>query len=197
MANYQTRPTTRNPVVADYEKENFGPAMKKLTPAKQAYLLAIAAEGWNPKHWGRVAMSAGISSNERAASVWASRTRRDPEFVAAMIEETKRRQLAMAPFGQAVIEEIAMDTQHKDRFKAASALLDRGGMPLINEQRIVVEHTRSTREILEEVRRLAAETGDEGAVIAGDVIEGEFKEVDDLSDMMAPAPEDDLADLYA
>lgn len=125
---------------------------------------------------------------------------RDPAVIAAIGEEAANRIRSAAILGASALFEIAADPLHKDRLKAAEALLDRADVLRVeHNQKITVEHvSTSTNEKIARIVDLAKKQGIDPQRLLGDygvVIDADFKVVepgaDDLSDIFAPTGETD------
>ena len=170
--------------------------MLSLTEASRAFVVAMVETGAAPGNWTRCALMAGIGGTPESAQVWASRSMRKPQVLAALREEADKRLQSGALIGAAALVEIASDPMHKDRMKAADRLLDRNGFIVAALNR--VEHTheliesKSTadlrKEISDQIKRLRG-------VSDQNIIDGEFEEVEDegsaegLEDLLAPSQE--------
>jgi hypothetical protein len=108
---------------------------------------------------------------------------RDESVLAAIREEATRKVLGSSLLGVTVMEEIALDKDHKDRFKAAKELAALNGFTA--EQRIVVEHVNhDTKAQIEQIKTMAGQLGmDPNKLLASvgisNIEDGEFSEVPD------------------
>ena len=95
--------------------------------------------------------------------------------------------------GAAVLVRLAREAKSEDvQLRAAQALLDRGGLPLIRttETRHLIEDNRTEAELIEHVRRLAGEL--KVALPAG-LIEGQGEPGDVEADEIAVLDDQDSA----
>jgi hypothetical protein len=114
----------------------------------------------------------------------------------AINEELDKRFRSDAVIGRHVLMEIALDKEHPQRLKAATALLDRGGFHSMSEQRISVTHTDLTSEgMIERIKMLATELGMDPAKLIGHsngaatvTIEAEAVETEAVTAPARPAP---------
>lgn len=109
----------------------------------------------------RDAAAAAGYSPHTAANIASNLLTREPVLQAIRAGAEKKLSAGVA-IGAAVLMELAEKAKSEDvRLRAAAALLDRGGLPLIrqSETRHIVEDRRSDAELLEHVRTLARSLG--------------------------------------
>jgi phage terminase small subunit len=131
------------------ENEATG-AMSQLTEKQQKFVIALLETGGQNN--AEAARIAGYSqTNINGCAIEANRLLRKPKVIAAIKEEAERRIHGGVLLGASVLVEIAGDKLHKDRFRAASALLDRGGMMIVGktEHSLVIEDKRTEAELIE------------------------------------------------
>lgn len=131
-------------------EEYLGEAMLALTPNQRAFVTALLIFGGVKQT--EAALAAGYGGNPRSAAVVACRMMRNPRILAAMREEADRRLRSGALLASSALIEIVGDRAHRDRFKAAVELLNRGGLLVETQHRVIVENdSRTTEEIKREV----------------------------------------------
>ncbi len=131
------------------------------------------------------ARRAGYSKKQPAdAKVSAYRLFHSDEVQAAIIEESRKVMSGEGPRSIRALVEIRDDkkAEAKDRIKAATELLNRGGLNAVSEHVLTVEHHMTDAEKDRRILALCSELGlpDAAArkmLIAPDAIEGEFTEV--------------------
>jgi hypothetical protein len=109
---------------------------------------------------------------------------RDEGVLAAIREEATKKLAGAALVGVKVLIDIAHDTEHKDRFRAAKELAAINGFTA--EQRIVVEHiSPDSKGMIQEIRSMAAQLGldPKQLISAAGIIEAEFTELPEDTEM--------------
>lgn len=127
---------------------------EKLTPRERKFVTNLLA-GMKKRD---SAKAAGYAPN--SAHVAATTLLKRDRVLRAIREGAERQLQAGLAIGAATLAELAENANSEDvRLRAAQALLDRGGLPLVrqSEHRHVIEDQRSDSELLEHVRRLSAE----------------------------------------
>jgi hypothetical protein len=134
------------PDLAD-DDPSFGPAMRKLTPLKRKFVLAVQILGSSDNT--RAAILAGYGQpregNQRSQQVarnagW--RLAHDPEVQSAMLEEAGKRLGGLRFRALDVLRTLVDDVKTKPslRLRAGLEILNRTGMPSMTEQNITVTH---------------------------------------------------------
>lgn len=163
--------------------DGLGPAMIDLLPKQRAFVVAMLETGGQNNT--KAAQIAGYSlDNYDAARATAWRLAHDPKILAAIKEEANRRLHSGAILGASVLLEIANDPTHKDRFKAASELLSRGGLVMATEHKITVER-RDDKGMIDKITVLAAQLGLDPRKLLGNAapaVDAEFEDVTATSD---------------
>jgi hypothetical protein len=131
----------------DDDDSDLGPAMRELSE-KQRRFVQIYLE--QPLRSGASVAAAGYKSGTNGIRVEAVRQLRNERVLRAIREELDKRFRSDAVIGRAVLMEIALDKEHPQRLKAATALLDRGGFHSMSEQRITVDHQDMTGDAMRE-----------------------------------------------
>lgn len=172
MANIITRPPE------DIIDEH-GPAMLDLTEPQRMFVLHYANTGG--VNAAEAARKAGYGNSADSQAVTASRMLRQPRILAALREVADRRLKSGAILAASAIVEIANDPLHRDRFKAATELLNRAGLVVEGISRVIVEDHRTVEEIERRVRDLAVRVGIDPEKLLGQsqIINGDFEELDD------------------
>lgn len=172
---------------------NYGPAMRQLNDRQRAFVIALLTQG-NSNHT-RAAAAAGYNGTDKTLRVAGHRLAHDPKILAAMQEEARGRIQSSVILAASVLEEIAGDPLHKDRLKAASMLLNRGGLHETSEVRHV--HELSSKEMDARIAQLAKEIGiDDPMKLIGDRSGGKTKPEEPIIDAEFTEPTaDGLEDL--
>lgn len=163
----------------DLTEYHPGAAMAALMPQQQNFVEALIAGGSGTGMVTKAAVAAGYE----ASYGW--KLMRIPKVLAAVREEAAKGLLSGALLGQKVLMEIAMQSDHKDRFRAARELLAHSGFTITQEQKITVEHVNSeAREMIREIQEFAKATGLDAKQLLSTIgiaqqepIEAEFTEV--------------------
>lgn len=143
--------------------------MPKKLSKKEALFVEAISRGAKK---GEAAIAAGYAPS--SAHVSASRLLNRPHVLTAIREAAERAINAGVATAALVLLELAESGKTDDvRLRAACALLDRGGMPLIrqSEHRVTVNDQRSDAELLAHIRSLASQLGIASPV---QIIEGEI-----------------------
>ena len=156
-----------------------GSAMAALAPQEVNFVEAMVRGGAGPDYVRKAAGIAGYSEN------YGWTLMRKAKILAALREEAAKGLLQGALVGQKVMMEIALDTTHKDRFRAGRELLAHSGFTITQEQKITVEHVNSeTRELIKEISDFAKATGLDAKQLLGSIgisreepVDAEFAEV--------------------
>jgi phage terminase small subunit len=137
--------------------EDMGPAMLACTAAQQRFVVAWVELGGDDKQCTLAASMAGYAGTENALRVAASRLRHNPLVLAAMREMADRMLRSGAVLGAASLKDIARDALHKDRFKASVELLNRAGLLVETQHRLVIQNdNRTTAQIRHDVEAAMA-----------------------------------------
>lgn len=160
--------------------DDLGPCMLALTPAQQRFVVAFVDLGGDEKIAQTAASLAGYAGTPNALKTAAFRLRHNPLVLAAMREMADRMLRSGAVLGAASLKEIARDAMHKDRFKASVELLNRAGLLVETQHRLIVQNdTRTTAQIRADVEGMLKKVfKDQPIPIAlAPPIDGEFEEV--------------------
>lgn len=186
-------PTRRESLIEVPDDAHLGPAMRALPETQRRFVVAFLETGGT--NATKAAALAGYGSSDASQRVAGHRLSHNPRVAAAIKEEADKRLRTGAILGASVLIEIAQNPTHKDRFKAAVELLNRGGLIVQTEHKVTVVDERSDKEIEDRVVALAGKLGIDpkkllGAAFSGreaDVIEAEYEEVgtsDGLEDLL-------------
>lgn len=176
-------------VAAIQEALTFGPAMSKLPPQRQAFVLALLAD--DKDNGTAAAVAAGITANRESARTIASRLRHDPAILAAIGEVARSQLFSLRGKAVRTLQAILDDpvAAPRDKARAAAEVLNRTDMPSVAEQKITIEHkVTGLREQIVDILQLAKQLnydprpllgsgGWSKALEFGLVQEGEFEEV--------------------
>ena len=178
---------------------SLGPAMLALSKPMRCFVVALLETGGIDAT--RAAGAAGYGGTQNSQWQAAHRLSHNPKVMLAIKEEADKRLRAGAILAASALVEICGDVRHKDRFKAAQELLNRAGLIVQTEHKVIVEDNRTTDEIEQAIILLARRNGIDPTKLLGpankaaqkaEAIDGEFEEVDDLSDLMEEANEDSI-----
>jgi phage terminase small subunit len=182
-------------IIQDPPEENLGPAMRALNAGQRRFVIALLETGASNNTVA--AGLAGYGGTEGSRRVMAHNLAHNPKVQAAIKEEADRRLRAGALLAASALVEIAGNPMHKDRFKASVELLNRAGLIVQTEHKVIVEDNRLSEEIEQGIIALSQRLGVDPTKLLGNnskaaqkanikaqAIDAEFTEVDDLSDIM-------------
>ena len=170
--------------------EEHGPSMLALTEPQRMFVLHYCDTGGI--NASEAARRAGYGNNKDSQAVTASRMLRQPRILAALREVADRRLKAGAIMAASAIVEIAGDSMHRDRFKAATELLNRAGLVVEGVSRVIVEDHRTVEEIERRIRDLAERLGIDADKMLGQsmVIDGDVTDLDCVVESIHAAGDD-------
>ena len=151
---------------------------RRLTPREDKFI-SYVLKGENATEAAKLAGYA-----EGSAHVAAWRALQRPPVLEALRSGAEKQIVAGVAVGASTLLFLARKAASEDvRYKAACALLDRGGLPLIRttEHRHVISDTRSDAELIEHVRGLAKELG---VPLDSRLIEAQPVEVESVPDQV-------------
>jgi phage terminase small subunit len=124
----------------------------------RAFVVALVQTGCAPSKACEMAGYSACSQNSFATMGW--KLARDPRIQAAIHEEALKVLRADGPMALSVLREIAADKSagNRDRIKAATELLNRGGFHAVSQHNITVTH-QSEQDKEREILALATELG--------------------------------------
>jgi len=170
------------PLPAD---DDLGPAMRRLTDMQKKYVIAYLM---NPTLHGhtQAAIIAGYGKNRHdTAKHMAWLLSHNEKVQAAMREEADRRIRTGAIIASSRLLDIVEDKTHKDNFKAVVEVLNRAGLIVETQHRVVVERDDDMMSVIERVKKQAVALGLDPAMLlkkVGLTIDGKSE--------MAPDPTD-------
>jgi len=151
--------------------------MRALTPRQKVFVDAVLSMG--RLNQMEAARKAGYTGNDETMRVTGHRLAHDPKIRAAILEEAQARMEVGGALAVEVLVDIAGDPTHKDRLKAAQAILDRVGLHTRTEHKVTVEHVDDAGKI-EAIKLLASRLGIDAAKLLGHAtVDAEFEEVTD------------------
>lgn len=168
------------------EKGQLGPKMKAINARQRKFVEAVLMQG-NRNYTAAYKVAYPDAQSQNAARVSAHRLSHDEKILAALKEETERRMQASVAMAAEVLLAIAEDPTHKDRLKAATAILNRSGMHESVEHKFTHDVSTDAKSLLARFSVLAGTLGVDPVAILGragvalpkpEVIEGEYTEVD-------------------
>lgn len=164
------------------EASYLGPAMAALTQMQRDYVYASLENGG--QNSTDAAIRAGVEPGN--AAVQAYRWNHNTKVMDAIREEADKRLRSAAVLGASALVEIARDTLHKDRFKAAVQLLDRAGLIVATEHKVTVEHVMTDQEKIAKIVELAKLQGLDPVKLLGqcgvEYVDAEFTPVTPAAD---------------
>lgn len=178
------------PIAPIYETKGLGRAMRKISPQQRAFVLAYVETGG--RNGSAAARAAGYAPNHPGSQrVTAYRLLHDEKILAAIKEVADKTVRASIVIGTDALIEIASDPSHKDRLKAATELVNRGGLLVATQHNVNVNVTdnRTPEEMLVRIQTLAkalnlnpdallgAASGRARLPAPEDVVDAEFEEV--------------------
>ena len=143
---------------------DFGPAMRRLTELQRKYVLVRVTQG--TKNCSAAAELAGYSAKSYGSlKVQAHNLEHDPKIQAAIHEEALRQ--ARHNLGSMLVRaservgEVMENPQVTagDTLKAAAMIFDRMGLHAVSEHKSTVEHIGDSPEVIDKIKRLAAQLG--------------------------------------
>ncbi len=153
---FQGRPLVPLIVVQDAD---CGPAMLALSPPQRAFVIAKVRHGDNNTEAAKRAGYSGGCHDGAKSTGYVLAHRED--IVAAIIEESKKVLKSEGPNSVRTLVTLRDDpkVEPRDRIKAAIELMNRGGLSVVNESHVLVEHQLSEVEKDRRILALAAELG--------------------------------------
>jgi phage terminase small subunit len=130
---------------------------------------------------------AGYSTKADGHRVIAHRLLRDPRILAALRQEVETKVRAGAALAMGTLIELAEKASTDGvRFQAAQAVLDRAGLLVAktSEHTITIKDERTAEQIIQNIRRLAANNGIDLSHVPGlsaPAVDAEYEEVEPMS----------------
>lgn len=165
----------------------LGKAMKSINPKQRAFVRAFVLTGGS--NGQRAAAMSGYGTTKESQAAGAYRLLHDRKILAAVKEAADGMLRANILIGSQVLVDIAQDVHHKDRFKAAQALLDRGGLIVATQANVNINITEDTPndQLIDRIKMLAAKLDIDPKVLLGRaatpglpnplIVDAEFEEV--------------------
>lgn len=174
----------------------FGPAMSALPERMQLFVLACLATG-ERMNYTKAAKLAGYEEGKIGSSqlkVQGHRLAHDPRVRAAITETAKNHFQASTLFAATYLVRAVANPKidHKDRIKAATAILDRGGIHALTGHKLEVVHTDNRAEKLLKVIALAKAQGIDPRMFLGtlaDVTDADYEMIDKVTPAASDATE--------
>lgn len=162
------------------DRDQFGPAMSKLSEQQQNFIIAY----WSSDTQHEAARIAGYKSdNLNALKVQASRLLHSPKIRAALQEFAGN--ILMAEGVKTAVNRL-LELMHSDNEKVAldavKTFLDRNGMVAATQHNVNVEVTLTREEKVAKLREFAAQTGMDTAKVLGNVIDLEPEDYEEAED---------------
>lgn len=154
--------------------------MSKLGPQEQLFVLCFFETGGNQSK--ALEMAGYEFKNRNTKDRLANYYIHKPHVQAAILEESKRRTVMLAPKVQAAVEALVDNPQHQDHFKALKMVRDDAGISRAVERVLNVRVELSDADKIEAIKQFAvAHHMDPQKFLGFDpakAVEAEFSEVD-------------------
>lgn len=176
------------PVRPVYDDKGLGRHMRKLSPKQRAFVLAYVSLGG--QNATAAAKASGYGTTPESQRVAAYRLTHDDKVLAAIREEADKTIRSSILLGTQALIEIAETAHHKDRFKAAVELINRGGLLVTTQHNVNVNvnDSRTDKEVVANIERMAKQLGLDPGKLLGQAlgvqalpapVDAEFVVVDD------------------
>lgn len=136
MSDHQPDPQIVHIPVELPAEHRMGPALKALNDRQRAFVVALVSGASQ----GKAAQAAGYNGTEEVLRVTGHRLAHDEKVQAAIVEETRKKfrfaAVAAADYLVAALTDAGVKDQ--DKIKAATAILDRGGLHVLTEHRVTL-----------------------------------------------------------
>lgn len=145
----------------------MGKAMRAINPKQRAFVRAFVLTGGT--NATRACAMSGYGETEESRKSTAYRLTHDQKILAAIREAADSMIRASILVGANVLTEIAQTPHHKDRFKAAEALLNRGGLIVAAQHNVNLTVTEDTpnNQVIDRIKVLSAQLGIDPRVLLG------------------------------
>ena len=165
------------------DEDHLGTAMRALTPLQQKYVVALLETGGEKQ--GLAAQMAGYGGGRHACETRAYELNRNMKVLAAIQEEALKRMKSGSLMASSKLYMIAANDHHKDQLKAVDMLLNRGGLVVQTQHKLVIEDTRTDDEVIARTVAMAKQLGMDVkpllAKLGVEVEDAEFTEVPKVS----------------
>lgn len=155
----------RIPMVALPHEASCGPAMKELNENQRGFVVAMVEMAVaNPTDAARIA---GYGGTYQATRVAAKRLMGNPAIMAALREEADKYMRGSVMLAAKTLEAICLDKDHKDRFKAATELLNRANLIVKTTHEVIVTDNRVEADVVAQIVEIARRTGQDPKALLG------------------------------
>lgn len=148
------------------DPDGLGPRMRALLPKQRAFVRAMVMTGGG-NHTRAATMAGYGGSNPESVRATAYRLAHSPMVLQAIREVADAEIRSNILVGTAVLVEIAQNPHHKDRLKAAQALLDRGGLIVAQQLNVNISDETSNGDVVDRIRILATQLGVDPSTLLG------------------------------
>lgn len=169
------------------DDSHLGPAMRKLTPRRRAFVLAALVTG--EQKFTNLAKMAGFQGSDETLRAYGHKLAHSDDIIEASREESQRRMQSATIMATSQLVSIAADAGRKDQLKAIEMILNRTGLHAITESHAVVEHKSSNASTVKQIVDMCQKLGIDPRKLlgsAGVVIDAEFTVVEPKSDSADP-----------
>lgn len=144
--------------------------MKSLSPIQRAFVIAYIQTGKRREAYRLAGYSC---SSLNAVDVNCHRLMHDERVQAALVEEGRKHIKASAVLAMNYLTELVtnVEADHKDRSKAAIAILDRGGLHALTEHHVNITHHETRESKIQRVIELAKLLGKDPRELLGDLVD--------------------------
>lgn len=170
---------------------DLGPAMKALSPMQRAFVYATVECGGNATNAAEAAgYCANTAPEDRRTNLTSigSQLMRNPRVAAALVEEAQKRLLTGSFLAvEKLLQLVTEGNSQSIQLRAAQALMDRTGMGPKSEHKVIVEHTRTDKEIVARITEISQRLGIDPQKLLGtrapaqEPIDAEFEELGDTT----------------
>ena len=187
--NMNTQDTAAPALVRVDEETKLGPAMLALTSSKmRTFVEILVGTGCSQTQAAKGAYP-GVSGN--TARSLGHKMAHDPRVQAALLEVSQKLIRSHVPMALATVIEIARnkDAAPRDRLKAATVLLDRGGLNAVSQHHVTVTHqtdAEKDREIIALANELGLDDAAKAKLLGKAVVVTDVEFVDVPVDGVAP-----------
>jgi len=149
--------------------EELGPAMRKLNDRQKRYVIAWLMEPSSQGHSRAVRIAGYGNGNSNSERQQAWLLSHNPRVMAAVKEEADRRMKYGAIIAASRLLEFVEDKTHKDSFKATVEMLNRAGLIVETQHRVIVENDDNMLSAIERVKVQAHKLGLDPVMLLGKI----------------------------
>lgn len=170
--------------------ENYGPAMRRLTPKQRAFCEQYMALGLGIRgNIGRAVVLAGFADPD--PSHYGRRLLQNQVIQDALTELGKANLTSNGPVAAEVLTEIMTDvtTSKRDRLRAAEMVLNRAGLHAVSEHKVDVSDKRDQGELMKRIKLLCEQLGADPKKLLGasfasklEAVDAEYEVVPEVDD---------------